>query len=104
STHVAELRGNRDLAAPPRNRLSDQTLVGKRPVHVGGIEERDTEIDRPMNRRNRCRIVAAGIKLRHPHAAEAFGRYRETRPSERALFHLLTLSPEKEPATFFRFT
>ena len=36
-------------------RAPDELLVGERPVHVGGVEERDPEIDRSMDDGDRAR-------------------------------------------------
>src|SRR5205823_5609147 len=56
--------------APPANGPPDELLVGVRPVHVGGVEERDAEIERAVDRRNRLGLVGRAVELAHAHAAE----------------------------------
>jgi hypothetical protein len=70
---VAELRGEHDLVAPAADGVADEPLVGERAVHVGRVEEVDAEVERAVDRRDRLRIVAAGVEVGHPHAAEAEG-------------------------------
>ena len=53
--HDAELRREHDLVAPARERAADELLVRERPVHVGGVEEVDAELERAMDRRDRLR-------------------------------------------------
>src|SRR4028118_1452239 len=42
---VAELGGQHHLVAPAGDRLADEALVGEGPVHVGGVEVRDAEVE-----------------------------------------------------------
>ena len=58
----------------PRDRPADQLLVGERAVDVGGVEERDAELERAVDRRDRLVVVARAVELGHAHAAEADGR------------------------------
>ena len=60
-----------NLFAPPFDRTAHELLVRERPVHVGGIEEVDAEIESAMDDVDRLRIVRSPVELRHPHAAEA---------------------------------
>ena len=71
---VAELRREHDLVAAIGDRSADELFVGERPVHVGGVEEVDTELDRAMDRRDCFAFVGRSVELRHAHAAEAEGR------------------------------
>ena len=41
----AELRGDDDLVADRRERLTDDLLVDERAVHLGGVEEGDAAVD-----------------------------------------------------------
>ena len=48
-----ELGGQHHLVAPVGDRLADELLVGVRPVHVGGVEQRDPELERAVDRGDR---------------------------------------------------
>ena len=67
----AELGGDHDLVADRGERFADEFFVGERPVDLGGVEERDAEIDRGADERDgvvACRDRA--VALGHAHAAE----------------------------------
>ena len=61
------------ILAPFAHHAADQLLVGADAVHVGGIEEGHPAIQRQMDRGDGLRLVAAGVEVGHPHAAEAEG-------------------------------
>jgi len=84
SAHVPELRREDDLAPPAADRLADEDLVRVRAVHVGRVEERDAEVERAVDRRDRLGVVAPRVELRHPHAAEPKGGDDEALRSESA--------------------
>ena len=91
AAHVAELRGEHDLVAPVGDRAADQLLVRERPVHVGGVEEGDAELERAVDRRDRLVLVGRAVELGHAHAAETDpGRFQPLRPQLPPL-HLLPL-------------
>jgi hypothetical protein len=69
--HVAEFGREDHLLALSFDRLADQDLVGEWPVDVGRVEERDAEVQGPMDRRDRLGVVAGAVEVRHPHAAES---------------------------------
>ena len=69
--HDAELGGDDRLVAVPGQRLADEHLVGVRPVHVGGVEEGDPELERPVDGGDGLVVVARPVEVGHPHAAEA---------------------------------
>jgi hypothetical protein len=52
----AELRRDGGLSRRPRT-AAHQPLVGVRPVHVGGVEHRDAELERPVNGRDGLTLV-----------------------------------------------
>ena len=85
--HVPELRREDDLVAPLPDRAADELLVLPGAVHVGGVEERDAEVERAVDRGDRLGVVAPGVELRHPHAAEPLGGDDEALAAERAGFH-----------------
>src|SRR5581483_709093 len=60
-----------DLVPPPVDRPADELLVAAEAVHVGGVEEEDSELERPVDRRDRLLLVGRPIERRHPHAPEA---------------------------------
>src|SRR2546427_3781729 len=50
AAHVAELRGQDHPVAAAPDRPAHELLVGERAVHVRGVEKRDTELERAVNR------------------------------------------------------
>src|SRR5205807_2630981 len=78
---VAELRRELDLVAPAGNRLTDEPLVRERAVHVGGVEERDTEIERAVDGRDRLVVVAAGTVSGSSAASRAIASIASTNAS-----------------------
>ena len=81
--HDAELGGDDRLVAAPGQRLADEHLVGVRPVHVGGVEEGDPELEGPVDGGGRLGVVRRPVEVGHPHAAEALAGHRAA-PASRA--------------------
>src|SRR5256886_334844 len=92
TAHVPELRRQDHLRAPARDGAAHELLVGERAVHVRRVQERDPQVERPLNRGDRLGVVATAVKLRHPHASQAEGRHLEALPAKRALLHVTTPS------------
>jgi hypothetical protein len=69
----AELRRQDDAVAAAGDRPPDELLVVAQPVHIGGIEERHAEPERPVDRRQRLGLVGGSVDLAHPHATETLG-------------------------------
>src|SRR5882757_3846641 len=67
----AELGRDHHLIPMSLERTAKQFLVGEGAINLGGIKEGHAELDRPVYRRHRFRIVEAAIRLAHAHAAEA---------------------------------
>jgi hypothetical protein len=69
-----ELGGDHQAVAPTFDGGADKLLVAKRPVHLGGVEKGNAEVDRLMNRS--CRDVVVGHAVLdvavtdHRHAAD----------------------------------
>ena len=74
---VAELRCDHEIVAAAADRTAYQALVGERPVHVGSVEERDTELDRALDGGHGLVLVGRAVELGHPHAPEAELRHLE---------------------------
>ena len=81
----AELGGEDDAVALALEGAAHQLLVGAAPVHVGGVEEGDAELQCVVDGLDRFRFAAADVEVGHAHAAEAEGRYLER--SELAVLH-----------------
>ncbi len=60
------LRRHDHLAAPAFEGLSEQLLVRERAVHLGRIEQRDAEIDRTMDHRDRFVLLVGTDRLAIP--------------------------------------
>jgi hypothetical protein len=78
----AELGREHDAVAAPRERAPEQLLVRERPVDLGGVEEVHPELERPIERRERLRLVGLAVRLAHPHAAEPEARHLRARPPQ----------------------
>jgi len=70
----AELGRNRHLVAPTLQRAAEQLLVDEGPIDLGRVEKGAAELDRPVQRRDRLRLIGRPVGLAHAHAAEADGR------------------------------
>src|SRR5581483_9677767 len=82
-----ELRRHHELVTTALDRPADELLVRAASVHLGRVEERDPELERPVDGRDRFRVVAApAVEGRHPHAPEPLLRYGEPL-SERPFLH-----------------
>src|SRR5690606_38314851 len=71
----AELRREHDGVPPVSNRAADELLVAADAIHIGRIEQRDTEIERAMNHIDRLPIVRGAVEIAHAHAAEPDARH-----------------------------
>ena len=80
----AELGGELHLVAPAGDRAAHQALVGLRPVHVGGVEQGDAELEGPLDGRDPVLVLDRGVREGHAHATEADGRDLEALVSETA--------------------
>ncbi len=67
----AELGGEHDLVAAVADRATDQLLVVPLAVDVGGVEQVDAQVERPMDRRDPLGVTDASVGARHGHAPEA---------------------------------
>ena len=83
--HDAALGREDDLRAPPPDGLPHQLLVREWPVHVGGVEQRDAQVERAVDGGDRLRFVRRPVELAHAHAPEAEGGDLER--AELACFH-----------------
>ena len=54
---LPELGGDDDLLPPSNQRLAEDPLAVPRAVDVGGVEQRDAEIERPVDRAHRLRVI-----------------------------------------------
>ena len=71
----------------PASASADEHLVGVRPVHVGRVEERDPELERPVDGGDRLGVVPGPVEVGHPHAAQALAGDRQSLRSERDRLH-----------------
>ena len=69
----AELRREDDVVAAVLDRPADELLVGEGAVDLGGVDERDAEVERAVDGADRLGVVGAraGVRAGHAHAAEA---------------------------------
>ena len=87
-----ELRRHDVVVPAALDRAADELLVGAAAVHLGRVEERDPELERPVDRGDRLRVVAApAVEGRHAHAPEALLRYDEPL-AERPFLHGWTVA------------
>ena len=77
AAHIAKFSCQNDLLAFAFDRSAYQLLIGAETVDVGCVEKIDAQLECPVNCRDGFLIIAAGIKVRHAHAAQAKGRNRK---------------------------
>jgi large subunit ribosomal protein L32 len=65
-----ELRGEDETVAPALDRPADELFVRAAAVELGRVEERDPELERPVDGGNRLLVVAPAVERRHAHAPE----------------------------------
>src|SRR5262249_11615708 len=58
---IAEFGRDKDLGAAARNRLANQHLVVPKAVHVGGVEQRHSTVDRFADQLNASPVVAGAV-------------------------------------------
>src|SRR4029077_4402813 len=85
--HDAKLRRQDYPIALALDRAPHQFFILVRAIHIGGVEENDSDFERTMNRGNGFVVIASAVEFRHAHAAEADGGDLETITSECAEFH-----------------
>ena len=95
---VAELRRDDDLVAASDDRTADEPLVRQRAVHVGRVEERDAELESPVDGRDRLVVVSRAVELGHAHAAEPERGDGQSLCPECACVHASTL-PARDGTT-----
>ena len=92
----ADLRGDDDLVAPPRQDDAEQRLAAAEAVAVGGVEEGDAELARAPDRGERLVVAGAPPPQRRPRGpgraadrprAEADGTDPDPRAPEIAILH-----------------
>jgi hypothetical protein len=69
----AELRGQHDLVALALHGPPDELLVGEGAVDLGGVDERDAQLDRPVDGADRLGVVQVrrAVGPGHGHGAKA---------------------------------
>jgi hypothetical protein len=71
-THEPELDADYGLfAVAAAKRLADEQLVVARGVVVAGVEQRDSPVERRLDRGDRLCLVGGAVEVRHAHAAKA---------------------------------
>ena len=89
----AELGGDHHPVADGGEGLADEFLVRERAVDLGGVEERDPEIDgRPDQRDPLLLLDGRAVAEAQAHAAEAERRHFQVALPELALLHCVLLS------------
>ena len=68
----AELGRQHDLVAAALEGPADEFLVDERAVDLGGVEQGDAQIQRPVDGADGLRVIGAGagVARRHPHGAQ----------------------------------
>src|ERR1700733_4473350 len=77
-----KLRCEGDLIAPSNQRATQQILVRIGTIHLRGVEEGASELERSMERRNRLRLIRRAVGLAHAHTTEADRRDHAPRTAE----------------------
>ena len=85
--HLAELGGENDAMPAAGERPPDELLVVPPPVHVGGVQEVDPEIEGAVDHRDGSGVVALSVGPGHRHAAESDRRHLQPVAPEQPVFH-----------------
>ena len=90
----SELRGEHDLVAAALQGPADELLVGVGAVDLGGVDEGDAEVERPVDGADGLGVVgaSAGVGGGHAHRAEADPGNLQLAELRRAHDVLLSLS------------
>src|SRR5439155_20992321 len=84
---VAELGADDEVVAPAFQRAAEHALVAPLHVAVGGVEERDAEVDRAVHGRDLHLVVALAEVRGGAARAQADRGDRRTVLAELAVFH-----------------
>ena len=87
STLDREFGGQHNLVAASFEGPADEAFVGPDPVHVGGVPQGDTEVERVMKQVDVRGIVARAVEIGHAHATQADGRNLQFVSTELPLLH-----------------
>ncbi len=86
--HPSELRRKQDGVALTVDRAAEQLFVAADPVRVRAVKKCNAAFDGVMEGGNRLFIVAAGIEIRHSHAAESNRGNLQTSTTKLTHFHV----------------
>ena len=84
---VAEFGGDDEAIPPAPENAAHEFLVRVRAVDVSRIQEGDPEVDGPLERFLRFRVVAAAVEGAHAHAAESDGGHLQALGPELTFLH-----------------
>ena len=88
----AELGGQEHLLPFAFDRFPHQRFVGVRAIHVGGVEQRDAQLQRPVQRDDGfLPIGAGGVEVAHAHASQPQGGDDGTVGTQFTLLHCAAL-------------
>src|SRR6185437_4802082 len=90
--HVPELGREHYPVATIADRLSNELLVGEGSVHVRCVQQRYSELDRAMNRRDRFAVIMCAVEVAHSHAPESECGYFQAFTAKTSFLHLRYLS------------
>ena len=82
-----ELRSEHDVFAPPCDSAPDELLVVAGAVGVGGVDERDPEVERRPDRLERLGVVARTVDAGEAHRPEPERRDEWAFAAEPSAFH-----------------
>ncbi|HZM02726.1 MAG TPA: hypothetical protein VFC44_06855 [Candidatus Saccharimonadales bacterium] len=70
---ISKLGGQNYSVSVTFNCITKKSFVVPATIHIGCVEKVDSQVERPMNRRDGFFIVARPVEFRHSHAAQADG-------------------------------
>src|ERR1039458_9118126 len=86
-TDIPKLGRQNHLVSAALDRPTHEFFVVPASIHVGGVEEVDAKIERPMYGGDGFLVVARAVEFRHSHAAQAERRDGQSLGSQFSLFH-----------------
>src|SRR5258705_8406366 len=84
----SKLRSEHSALAAAFESAPQQLLVDERPVHFGGIEKVDAEIEGAVDRRQRFPFIRGAVHRAHAHASETKRGNSQSAVAQKSALHM----------------
>src|SRR4051812_7479451 len=86
-THKTKLRCQDGLIAMAFDGFADQFFVFEWAIHIGGVQQGHSEVERAVNGSDRLAVIAGAVKFGHAHATKAQSGDAQPAVSQFTYFH-----------------